>query len=127
MPPSPSSRDSLPRGTSPLTYHSKSGPTSSCSSAMKPSTDTTACVITVLIRTQTIGTTRSHRVLGRSRRLQLGHAGELVALLDGDAGKDESDAREVERRGALLEHQPAEEHGAHRQQREQHRETSHRD
>ena len=34
-------------GRSPLKYQSKSGPTSSLSSAMKPSTDTTACVITV--------------------------------------------------------------------------------
>src|SRR2546423_4661743 len=32
---------------SPLKYHSNSGPTSSCSSATYPSTDTTACITTV--------------------------------------------------------------------------------
>src|SRR3954452_12625094 len=32
---------------SPLKYHSNSGPTSSCSSATHPSTDTTACITTV--------------------------------------------------------------------------------
>jgi hypothetical protein len=34
-------------GVSPLKYHSWSGPTSSFSSAMNPSTDTTLCMITV--------------------------------------------------------------------------------
>src|SRR5580765_3640004 len=37
-------------GLSPLKYQSNRGPTSSWSSAMKPSTDTTACITTVLIR-----------------------------------------------------------------------------
>src|SRR5689334_1398694 len=36
-------------GWSPLKYQSKSGPTWSSSSAMKPSTETTACITTVLI------------------------------------------------------------------------------
>jgi len=39
-------------GMSPLKYHSNSGPTSSSSPAMKPSTDTTACMITVAMPEQ---------------------------------------------------------------------------
>src|SRR5947207_2914397 len=48
-------------GMSPLKYHSKSGPTSSFWSAMKPSTDTTACMITVAIPGQTLRRPQTHR------------------------------------------------------------------
>src|SRR5215213_5874021 len=46
---------------SPLKYQSKSGPTSSFSSAMKPSTDTTACIITVATPGQTYRDPQTHR------------------------------------------------------------------
>src|SRR4051794_35898142 len=48
---------------SPLKYQSNSGPTSSVSSAMKPSTDTTACMITVAMPGQTGLGARTHRSL----------------------------------------------------------------
>src|SRR6476659_3353601 len=84
-------------GRSPLKYQSNSGPTSSFSSAMKPSRDTTACITTVAMPRQTSRCPQTHRnddargwdggqAGGRTSGEQQGGVAELVPEVAGGDG-----------------------------------------